>query len=267
MTTAHPTRPEQDTDDEANTSETAEQSAPDADTTATEPAATDQEGTDHEGAGSETSESTESGTTTETTDDEPDDTTDSGEAGQRTTTRTAVVKRRVRALLSPLRRIPWRRPVSWLTVLCILLLAGTVVSGLGWLRTHNSATQQNELRGSALHAAREYAVDLTTYDYQHLDEQRETLNSESTDNFQETFQESNESLQPIFNRLEASAEGEVADAAVRDVSDSGAVVLLFVNQIADSTKLDEPQNQASRLRMQLVRDDDTWLLDNVDLVP
>src|SRR5699024_2462585 len=158
----------------------------------------------------------------------------SGTTDESTGVATAAPKRTrrwARTLVSPVRRIPWRRASTWLAILSILLLASTVLAGLGWFRSHSAATHADQLRSSALHAAREYAVELTTYDYQSLDKQQEALNSVSTENFQESFAESKESLDPIFTQLKASAEGKVADAAVRDVSDSGAVVLLFVNQV------------------------------------
>lgn len=167
-------------------------------------------------------------------------------------------------------RTAWpRRAWFWLALLCVALLAVSVISVLGWHRESGRAGDLQHtaaLRTSALQAARKYATDLTTYAYQDLDQQQATLNGESTAKFQKTFATSQKTLGPIFTSLHAKATGKVLDAAVKAVSDTAAVVLIFVDQQADSTQLKSPSTQSSRLRVNLVRQHGRWLLDSVDLV-
>ena len=162
-----------------------------------------------------------------------------------------------------------RRAWFWLTLLAVVLLAVSVVSSLGWRRADNRADglqRTTDLSTSALQAARKYTVDLTTYSYKQLAKQQTTLNAESTAKFRKTFADSSKTLDAVFTQLHAVATGTVVDAAVKAVSGTSAVVLVFVDQKASSTQLKKAQTQSSRLRMTLVRQQGKWLLDSVDLV-
>lgn len=172
---------------------------------------------------------------------------------------------------SPRTQPPGQRETRrrWPLLLIAALLVVSAVAVTGWVRAESAADDlrsADSLRTSAAKAARTYAVDLTTYSYGTLDDQQARLAAESTDRFQSTFADSMKSLKPIFVDLKASAKGAVLDAAVKSASDSAAVVLVFVDQSASSSKTEKPQTQASRLRVHLVREGDTWLLDEVELM-
>ncbi len=162
-----------------------------------------------------------------------------------------------------------RRATTWLTALVVVLALLATALLVAWRRSADEADrlrQQQELRSSALAAARMYAADLTTYDHATLAEQQTTLAGESTQRFQETFADSMKTLGPIFERLEATATGTVLDAAVVTATTQRAQVIAFVDQEARSKELDKPETQSSRISMTLVRQGDRWLLDRVDLV-
>lgn len=162
-----------------------------------------------------------------------------------------------------------RRPVVGAVVL-VLLLAAAV--GYLWLRLDDSRADVDRLESAAvtraevLEQARGLAVALTTYDYRDLAAQQRLLEQGSTDAFQQKFAETNKTLAPMFAQLEATAKGTIVDAAVQKVDGDLATVLVFADQSASSKQSAEPTNQASRLRMHLVRHGDTWLLDSVDLL-
>ncbi len=162
-----------------------------------------------------------------------------------------------------------RRGVTWLTVLVVVLAVLATALAVAWRSSSAEADRlrhQGELRSSALAAARAYAVDLTTYDHAKLAEQQAKLAGESTQRFQDTFADSMKTLGPIFEKLEATATGTVVDAAVVSASGKRATVIAFVDQEASSKQLAQPEAQASRVSMTLVREGGRWLLDRVDLV-
>jgi len=162
-----------------------------------------------------------------------------------------------------------RRVAQGLAVLVVLLLAVAIALAFGWRDAAARADRlgsTDDLRASALAAATSYAVDLTTYDHAHLQDQQAKLADESTARFRSTFADSMKTLGPIFQRVQASATGKVTAAAVASVDGKQAKVIAFVDQVADSTEMTKPQTQASRVSMTLVRQHGRWLLDRVDLV-
>ena len=170
---------------------------------------------------------------------------------------------------------PDRRPrggFGWRTaaaLLVVVLVALVVALSVAWRDAAGRADRlghTDDLRSSALAAATAYAVDLTTYDHDHLADQQAKLAEESTSRFQSTFADSMKTLGPIFERVHASATGKVTSAAVAKVDGRQATVIAFVDQVAKSTQMPKPQTQASRVSMVLVRQDGRWLLDRVDLV-
>lgn len=167
------------------------------------------------------------------------------------------------------RRGRLRRASTWLTVVVVVLAIVATALMVAWRRSADETdrlSQQEQLRSSALAAARTYAADLTTYDHATLAEQQATLAGESTKRFQDTFADSMKTLGPIFERLEATATGTVLDAAVVTATAKRAEVIAFLDQVASSKEMDEPETQASRVSMTLVRQGDRWLLDRVELV-
>lgn len=160
-------------------------------------------------------------------------------------------------------------------VLAFLLVVAVAAAGFLWFRGADARDDAAALRAEAtasaavLEQSRAIAVDLTSYDYRDLEAQQKALDDVSTQAFRDKFAESNETLAPLFERLEASAKGSVVDAAVKSVDGRTAVVLLFVDQQATSSsdgEAAEEKTQGTRLRMNLVLRDGRWLVDSVDLL-
>ena len=160
-------------------------------------------------------------------------------------------------------------------VLAFLLVVAVAAAAFLWFRGADARDDAAALRAEAtasaavLEQSRAIAVDLTSYDYRNLEDQQKALDDVSTQAFRDKFAESNETLAPLFERLEASAKGSVVDAAVKSVDDKTAVVLLFVDQQATSTsdgEAAEEKTQGTRLRMNLVQRGGQWLVDSVDLL-
>ncbi len=161
----------------------------------------------------------------------------------------------------------------WLSLaVAALVLALMAATAYAWVELRSSRAEVERLEQAAvtetevLEQARAVALALTTYDYRDLPAQQRLLAELSTEAFQEKFASTNESLGPVFERLEATAKGTIVDAAVQQVRGDLATVLVLADQEAGSKQNAKPSVQASRLRLQLLRYDDRWLLDSVDLL-
>jgi Mce-associated membrane protein len=115
-------------------------------------------------------------------------------------------------------------------------------------------------------AARDAVTRMTTYDFTTVDDDFSWVDDAGTDKFQKNFTEATKAAITYIKSVKASAEGTVVDSAATAADADHVKVLLYVDQRIHSqgTKgndLDQP-----RITMQMVRQDDEWLVDEVDVV-
>ena len=127
--------------------------------------------------------------------------------------------------------------------------------------------ESDETRASALAAAAERAEALTTYDHRSLDEGFAAVLETATGEFETEYRTTTEQLRPTFEQTKAFAEGEVVAAGVEQAELDGegperVVVVLAVDQVITTTGA-PARTERNRIRMPLVRPDDTWLVEKV----
>lgn len=149
-------------------------------------------------------------------------------------------------------------------LLC-LAVAGAVLATQRGTDVDASAVQ---VRASAVEAARERTVALTSYDHRRLDEDVAGVLATATGAFEQEYASTVESLRETFvsgqvvataTVVAAGLEGEV----VEDETGERAVVVVAVDQVI-TTAGAEPRTEPNRLRMTLVRPDGTWLVEGVE---
>jgi len=130
----------------------------------------------------------------------------------------------------------------------------------------NRTTSLNSARTSALAAAQSYAVDLASYNYQHLNQDFGKVLAESTPTFKQDFTQSSEALKSAFVRYDASASANVVAAGLVSATTSRAVVLVFLNQTVKNTLQRTNPTTESRVEITLLRSGGRWLIDEVTLL-
>jgi Mce-associated membrane protein len=162
----------------------------------------------------------------------------------------AVTRRRGRVLLPAL-------------VVGLLGLAGVATwQGLD-VRHQHRLTSARQQAGAV---ATTYAVDLTTYDYSHLDAQFAKVLSNSTGSFRSEYTAASASLRDLIAKFKATASGKVLDTAVINSDTGHAQVLLFVDQTVTNSNSTTPRIDRSRMRMGLEKHGDRWLISSLDLL-
>jgi hypothetical protein len=163
-------------------------------------------------------------------------------------------------------RLPSMRVLIGL-VAAAALIAGSVVAGV---RTHHLASQKDRLEHnlspfeqSALTAARGYAVEFATYRYDDLDSAFATTESHSVDPFLSQYRNETAQLRVTLMTAKASSSATVVDAGLAAISDTTAVVDLFLNQTINNTS--GTHVDAQRVEMTLVRRGSQWLISKVVL--
>lgn len=171
---------------------------------------------------------------------------------------------------TPRRRPRWRvaarallRPRRILAALLVLAVLG----GLGFAASE-FFTQRAEkhARSEALAAAKRYAVDLSSYDYQDLNGNFQAVERNSTGAFGKQYRQVSTNLTDLIKQHQATSEGKVVRAGVAEASGDRAVVVLFVDQTISNTNTEQPRVDRNRMEMTLLHQEDRWLVDNVTLL-
>ncbi|MPY58761.1 hypothetical protein [Streptomyces spongiae] len=166
---------------------------------------------------------------------------------------------------------PARRPLLAL-VLCGVLVAGLVAVGvLGW--QYREGRQAEQARGQALAAARKAAPVVLSYDYRHLDRDFARARAQLTGKFRDEYGKTTKAVVGPTARkyhgvvkatVAAPADGGVPAASVVSAAPDRVVVLLFVNQVTESTRVSGSRVDLNRVRMTLTRTSDGWKVGAVD---
>ena len=115
---------------------------------------------------------------------------------------------------------------------------------------------------AAVSAANRIAVDLTTFDYRHLDAHYARMKAEATTAFAKNLEATRADTVAFDQRLKVISQGSVLASAAKPVAAEGSVtVLLFVDQRLHSASA--KVGQLEQVRVQLVMKDvgGRWLVD------
>jgi Mce-associated membrane protein len=163
----------------------------------------------------------------------------------------------------PGRRVPWRRLV--VPAAAAVGVAAVVLTVLQTLRLRDEHAD-DDARRQAIVTATNYAVDLTTYDFSHLDAEFQKVLDESTGSFRSEYTAASASLRDLIAKFKATASGKVLETAVVASDTSHATVLLFVDQTVTNTNSTAPRVDRSRMKMGLEKHNGKWLISSLDLL-
>ena len=167
-------------------------------------------------------------------------------------------------------------------LLAVLVEAAVIVGLAVWLAValrdsshdrHRAATEKRQatateaLRASAMTTAREYALDFSTYDYRHLDQDFQTVTSHLAPSFRAQYQQTVASLKSLVVQYRGTATATVQGVGLAslDQSKGTAIVLVFLDQKVTNTNLKAPRIDTNRLQITLQRTGDTWLMSDLQL--
>ncbi|ONI68697.1 hypothetical protein BWI15_37615 [Kribbella sp. ALI-6-A] len=153
--------------------------------------------------------------------------------------------------------------LAWaLSVLLIVALAAATVSVVA-LRRQDT---RSEDRVGAMRAARQLALDFTTYKYDTWDADAQRVLNESTGQFKEEFQAGSNSVKTEVVANKATSKGDVKEAAVVSNDKDSAQVLVIVNAVVTNTAAKDGVERRYRIKLDLVRDAGRWLTADLQVV-
>jgi len=193
------------------------------------------------------------------------DTGDRDTGDRETGDRDAGGRRGVRRRPGPLARVSTvtragARPLVVVLVLA-LLAAATTTAVLGWQVM--AAHREDAARAQALPAARSAVQKVFSYDHAHLHKDFVAASKTLTPSFAKKYHASTKDIAPKARQIEAVVSSHVVQAGVVDADADKAVLVMFLNQKTTSTKLDGPRMSLVRVRVTMVSQDGSWLIDKV----
>jgi Mce-associated membrane protein len=123
--------------------------------------------------------------------------------------------------------------------------------------------QDENGRRDVLAAARQYAVDLTTYDFATVDADFQRFARHGTKEFRASYAATIAASKPAIVQAQSRSLGTVVGAGLESYSDDTASVLVAVDQEIHSATRRGPTVDRSRIRLTLVRAGDGWLVSAV----
>ena len=142
-----------------------------------------------------------------------------------------------------------------------LLVAVAATGFAGYLLL--AQRQADDDRRDVLAAARQYAVDLTTYDFATVDADFRRFARHGTKAFQASYAETIATARPAIVKAQSRALGTVVGAGLESYGEGRASVLVAVDQAIRSATKPGVTTDRSRIRLSLVRAGDGWLVSAV----
>jgi Mce-associated membrane protein len=149
--------------------------------------------------------------------------------------------------------------------LVVVLALGSLV---GWLsfrayQSHQLDTQRKVF----LQVGRQGALNLTTIDYQHVDDDVKRILDSATGKFYDDFQQRSQPFTEVVKQVKSKSVGSVTEAGLESESDDGAQVLVAVAVNTTVEGQPEQQPRAWRMRIVVQKVGEDTKVSNVEFVP
>ena len=151
--------------------------------------------------------------------------------------------------------------------LAVALVALLVAIGLVVTSRDSVDDDLTSAQREVAEAARVEALAFLTVDHTDMDPLIDAVLAGATGDFAEQYESQRDTLTSEAIRTEATSTGEVVALGVGDLDDDSATVLVAANStVTNSGTGGEGQVRFYRLRLELVREGDRWLTDNLQFV-
>ncbi|WP_142271290.1 mammalian cell entry protein [Mycobacterium sp. AT1] len=168
---------------------------------------------------------------------------------------------------------PERRPRAWHSALrrpatlgvAIVVVLSTLLGWLGF-QYHQASHAQAE-RGRFLQTARQAALNLTTIDWEHAEDDVRRITEGATGEFYDEFAQRSDAFVGVVKQAKSVSVGTVTEAGLESQSDGEAQALVAVSVKTSNTTGNEQVPRAWRMRISVQRTGDQMKVSRVEFVP
>ncbi|MDG3011520.1 h domain protein [Rhodococcus sp. D2-41] len=159
-----------------------------------------------------------------------------------------------------------RRKVLLASVVAVLVLAlAGGVAYLGW--NHYQVNQAEQARTDATSAAKAQAEKMFSYDYGNVEKEMAAASNGLTGDFKKQFDTLvKQQVVPAAKEKQLTVKAIVVGQAPISTTPDSAVVLLFVNQIANGNTGPNASFTPSRIKMDMKKVDGNWLVGGLETI-
>lgn len=138
----------------------------------------------------------------------------------------------------------------------------------GWLGYQaNEARQDGHVRVLLVQVAKQAAVNLTTIDYEHAENDVQRILDSATGSFREDFQNRSVPFIDVVKQAKSKSEGTVTEAGLEALTGQQGQVLVSVTVKSTTNGKPEEQPRYWRMRITVTQQDGGAKVSNVDFVP
>lgn len=156
-----------------------------------------------------------------------------------------------------------RRPFVLLALATLALIALAAVSALRVLDDRAA----DDLRDSAVDTASEHALTLLSVSSDNVDRTLDTLLDNSTGDFRRQFEGIRKTFGDVVRKGKVTSRGKVVSAAVAEVDETSARVLLALTATVTNSEAKKPEARQYRITVDLTRKEEQWLVSGMQFVP
>jgi Mce-associated membrane protein len=158
-----------------------------------------------------------------------------------------------------------KRPRTVVVLLTVSLIVIAAAAGfLGWRQYQQYRLDQ--ATATALQAAEDYAVVLTTLDAKNIDDNYRKSLDGATGEFKDAYSQGANQLRQVLIDNKASGTGVVVAAAVKSATPDKVEVLLFVDQSITNAQNPSPRIDRNRIDITMDKVGDRWLAGKVEIL-
>jgi Mce-associated membrane protein len=155
-----------------------------------------------------------------------------------------------------------RRGVLTLIAVVLVLVATGVFAGLGVRHASHANSLDDERTHVALIAGK-YAVDFTSVDYRHLQEDFDAAAKNATSDFAKKYLATVQVFAPLYTKGQVVQTTSVDRSGISSITSKTAVVLVSLKGVATNTRTKLGTQQLFRMQISLEKVGDRWLTSNV----
>jgi Mce-associated membrane protein len=148
----------------------------------------------------------------------------------------------------------------------VVAVAIFVVLAVGLLHYRSKAHSSQETaaaRTQAVKAASTYAVEVGSYQYQHLKQDFAKISDNSTPSYATIYLRQTTALSKLLVQYKADSTATILDAGVQSATPSRVVVLVYINQRSSNSLSKKLTNSRSLIKFTLVEHKGRWIIDGI----
>jgi Mce-associated membrane protein len=145
----------------------------------------------------------------------------------------------------------------------VLALLAVIIVEANAVREHQHL---ESLRRDAIRVANAQVVDLTTVDSAHVDDRIADMRRRTTGDFRRQLQGISEAFRSVVRSGKVETAGDVVAVAVTSVTTRRAHVLVANRTTVTNASEKAPSTRAYRIRVDLLRVKDAWLVSGMEFV-